>query len=329
MNKKILLTGGAGYIGSHVSNLLLEEGYDVTIIDNLITGHKQLLPRAAEFINCDIADKNKISDVLKKKKFDITIHLAALIKVEESVANPEKYNHYNYEKTLDFFNLCLENGLNKIIFSSTASVYGNPDKMCVSETDKLNPLNPYALSKLKVEEFLINKSKEIPFNYTILRYFNVAGADKKLRRGLISNYSTHLIKVACEVAIGKKEKLIINGNDYDTKDGTPVRDYIHVSDLAEIHLLVTRDLLKSAVSNIFNCGYGKGYSVNEVVNTFNKILKKDLPIAIGPRRPSDSKYIVSNSDKFKNYFSWNPKFNNLACIIKSSLDWENKINNKY
>lgn len=267
---KILLTGGAGYIGSHVSHLLIDNGIEVTIIDSLITGHKELVPKKAKFENCDIADDKKITEIINRDKFDLVMHFAGLIRVDESLKEPEKYNKYNYIKAKSFLKTCIKNNLKKIIFSSTASVYGNSENKKVSEKDKLNPLNPYAKSKLKLEKFIIDESNKQNINYIILRYFNVAGADNKLRTGLISNFSTHLIKVACEVAVGIKNELIINGNDYKTPDGTPVRDYIHVTDLADIHLISAKYLLKTNSSQIFNCGYGKGYSVMEVVKAFSK-----------------------------------------------------------
>ncbi len=323
--KNILLTGGAGYIGSHVSNMLLDRGYNITIVDNLITGKKHLVPKKAQLLICDIADEKKVNEIIKGNKFDLVMHFAGLIRVDESVKYPEKYNEFNFEKAKKFLNICFENNLKKIIFSSTASVYGNPKSNKVSENDTLNPLNPYAVSKLKLEEFLINKSKTDKIKYIILRYFNVAGADEKMRSGLISNYSTHLIKIACEVAVGVREKLIINGDDYDTKDGTPVRDYIHVSDLADIHLISAKYLIENGNSNVFNCGYGKGYSVKEVLNEFNKIIENKIKYEIGPRRDGDSKLIVANSDKFNEYFSWKPKFDDLSYILKTALKWEKKL----
>ncbi len=325
MKYEILLTGGAGYIGSHVTNLLIDEGHSVTVIDSLITGNRSLVPTKADLNIIDIADIKKVSEIIKKKKFDLVMHFAGLIRVDESVEKPEIYNHYNCEKTKTFFDICFNNGIQKIIFSSSASVYGNAKKDKVDEKDKLDPLNPYAVSKFKIENFLMEKSKKLPIAYNILRYFNVAGADNKMRTGLMSKFSTHLIKIACEVAVGKKKELIINGDDYDTEDGTPVRDYIHVSDLAEIHYLCAKDLIKNKKSNIFNCGYGKGFSVKEVVNCLNKILGYKILTRIGNRRPGDIGKIVANSDKFFKYFSWKPKFNDLESIIKSALKWEKKI----
>ncbi len=322
---KILLTGGAGYIGSHVSHHLIDNGDQVTIIDSLVTGHKKLVPKKAELIICDIADEKKVSEIVKKNNFDVVMHFAGLIRVDESLKEPKKYNEFNYIKAKKFLNICFKNNLNKVIFSSTASVYGNSEKATVSEKEKLNPLNPYAETKLKLENFIINEAKNSDINFIILRYFNVAGADNQLRTGLISNFSTHLIKVACEVAVGKRKELIINGNDYKTPDGTPIRDFIHVSDLAHIHLISAEYLIKSNTSNIFNCGYGKGYSVLEVIRSFNNLLNKEIKYKFGPRREGDSQMIVANVEKFSKFFSWKPKFNNLEIIIKTALGWEEKI----
>jgi len=324
--KNILVTGGAGYIGSHVVNLLIDKGYKVTVIDNLVTGTFNLINKNADFYKTDIADEVKVNDILQNKEFDIVMHFAGLIRVDESVKEPEKYNEYNYVKAKLFLDNCIKNNLKKIIFSSTASVYGNPRNLKVSESDELNPLNPYAETKLKFENYLKNQSKTNNINYVILRYFNVAGADEKLRAGLISKYSTHLIKIASEVAVGKKSELIINGNDYDTPDGTPVRDYIHVSDLADIHLVSAEYLFRNNRSDIFNCGYGKGFSVKEVIETYNKFLEKKIKYKIGPKRPGDSKLVVANPDKFNKIMNWQPKFDNLEYILKTAYEWEKKLN---
>ena len=324
--KNILLTGGAGYIGSHVAHLLIDKGYNVTVIDSLITGNKHLVPSKAKLEICDIAEIDKISKIIQNNKFDLVMHFAGLTKVGESISFPEKYNNYNYEKAKIFLNTCLENQLNKIIFSSTASVYGNTTKDNVSENDILNPLNPYALSKLKFENYIIDKSKDDTLKYVILRYFNVAGAEDKLRTGLIANSSTNLIKTICEVATKKKDALVINGNDYDTLDGTPIRDFIHVSDLAEMHYLSAKYLVKDEKSEIFNCGYGKGFSIMEVINNMNDILQTTLPTLIGNRRDKDIKSSIANVQKFKDYFEWEPKFNDLKLILKTSYEWEKKLN---
>ena len=324
MSFKILLTGGAGYIGSHVAHLLIDKGHSVTIIDSLITGNKKLVPKKAKLYICDIADKLKVSKIISQQKFDLVMHFAGLIRVDESIKKPKKYIDYNYKKSKIFFNICFKYKLQKLIFSSTASVYGNVKNKAL-ENDKKNPLNPYALSKLKTENFIIEKSKKKSISYIILRYFNVAGADKKLRTGLVSKYSTHLIKISCEVAAGKRDKLIINGDDYDTIDGTAIRDYIHVSDLAEIHYICGKNLIKNNKSKIFNCGYGKGVSVKEVIKSLNKILGFQISTKIGRRRPGDSIKVVANTAKLHKYLSWKPKFNNLKLILNSSLKWEKKL----
>ena len=321
----ILVTGGAGYIGSHVSYLLIEKGYDVTIIDNLSTGNKKIVPKKANLIKCDIANVQKIKKLLNEKKFEIVLHFAGLIRVDESVKYPRKYIQNNYIKSKLFIDNCISCGLKNIIFSSTAAVYGNPKKKRVDERDKLKPLNPYAKSKLMIEKFIINRARKRNLKYIILRYFNVAGAEKKMRTGLISKFSTHLIKIVSEVATKKRKKLTINGNNYATKDGTPVRDYIHVSDLAEAHLVSLKYLIKNKKSNIFNCGYGKGYSVKDILDSANSLLKNNINYSIGPRRPGDSGYIVSNPNKFKKTTGWKPKNENIKKIIFSAISWEKKL----
>ena len=323
--KNILVTGGAGYVGSHVCHLLTDNNYNVTCIDSLVTGNKELLPNKVNLNIFDIADKEKVSNLIKSNNFDLVMHFAGLIRVDESVKQPEKYRNFNFTKAKIFLKTCYENNLNKVIFSSTASVYGDPINEKVSEEDQLKPLNPYASSKLELENFIKISSKEFNSKYIILRYFNVAGADSKMRTGLISKFSSHLIKIASEVAVGKKEKLIINGDNYNTKDGTAVRDYIHVSDLADIHLISAKHLMAEGRSDIFNCGYGTGFTVKEVIDEFNTILKKKIKYEIGPRRPGDSMLLVANSDKFKKTFSWHPKFNDLKSILKTAYDWEKNL----
>ena len=328
MKLNVLLTGGAGYIGSHVAHLLIEKGHSVSIIDNLTTGNKRLIPKKAKLHICDIANKGKVSEIINKQKFNLVMHFAGLIRVDESIKKPKKYISHNYEKSKIFFKTCFKNNLRKLIFSSTASIYGNVKNKAL-ESDQKKPTNPYALSKLKTENFIIQQSKIKPISYMILRYFNVAGADKKLRTGLVSKHSTHLIKIACEVAVGKRKKLIINGNNYDTFDGTTIRDYIHVSDLAEIHYKCAESLIKKNKSKIFNCGYGRGVSVKEVIKTLNNILGYEILVKIGKKRAGDSKKVIANTNKLYRYFSWKPKYNNLKLILKSSLKWEKKLRNYY
>ena len=323
---KVLLTGGAGYIGSHVALSLLDDGHEVTIIDNLVTGNKRLIPKKSTFVECNINDVKKISNLLQKEKFDVLMHFAGYIKVEESITNPKKYFNNNTENAKILFQCCAENNLNNIVFSSTAATYGNPlTSELIKETANLNPINPYGESKQLVEQYLQNNQK---INYMILRYFNVAGSDIKMRSGLISKNSSHLIKVVSESAVGKRKKVVIFGNDYPTIDGTAVRDYIHVSDLAIIHLEVTKHLISYKKSNILNCGYGKGFSVKEVLETANKINKEKIHFEFGSRRQGDSAMLVSNVTKLKKLINWEPKYNDLSFIIQTAIDWEKKLQNE-
>jgi len=322
--KNFLLTGGAGYIGSHVAHMLIDEGHKVTIIDSLITGSKQIVPKKAKLIQCDISNEKVVTKIIQNNKFDIVMHFAGLTRVDESIKFPKKYDNFNYKKAKIFINTCFKNNLKRIIFSSTASVYGNPKGKKVSENDKLNPMNPYAKSKLKLEKFIIKKSKIHKAKYIILRYFNVAGADYKKRTGMIAKASTNLIKVICEVASGKRKKLIINGNNFNTKDGTTIRDFIHVSDLAQIHNLSAKHLIKDKKSQIFNCGYGNGFSILDVIKSMNFILKKRLPFIVGKPRKKDIYFSVADTKKFNRYFRWKPKYNSLNYILTTALNWEKK-----
>ena len=321
----ILLTGGAGYIGSHTALSLIEKGNSVSIIDNLTTGDKKLIPNKAKYYKCDIADQKLIQKIISDNNFNLVIHFAGLTRVDESIRYPDKYDYNNFEKSKIFFESCINNKIKNIIFSSTASVYGDNNSSYIKETENLNPMNPYAKSKLKIEEYLIQKAKEKKISYIILRYFNVAGADIKNRSGLISKNSSNLVKVLCEVATNKRDKIIINGNDYKTKDGTAIRDFIHVSDIADMHYLVAKFMLKETFSDVYNCGYGSGYSVKEVIKEMEKILTKKLKVDIGPRRENDISISIANADKFKKKFNWKPKFNNLNYILTTALNWEKKL----
>ncbi len=321
----VLLTGGAGYIGSHVALSLLDSGHKVHIVDNLSTGNKILVPRRANFTNCNINDQRIISDLIQSNNFDLLMHFAGYIQVEESVQNPKKYFANNTDNSIKLFNICKKNGLGNIVFSSTAAAYGsvNENKL-VDENTNLNPQNPYAESKIKTENFLIENQDE--FNFIILRYFNVAGADKNLRSGQISKKSSHLIKILSEVVVGKRDHIKIFGNDYNTPDGTAIRDYIHVSDLADIHLEIAKKLLVNLDSNLFNCGYGNGFSVLDVVNTANKLYHNKINYKFSNRRDGDVEKLIAKTTKIMKYIDWKPKYNDLKKIIDSSIKWEEKIN---
>ena len=323
----VLLTGGAGYIGSHAALSLLDSGNDVHIVDNLSTGNKKLIPKNAKFTNCNINDEKVISNLIQSNKFDLVMHFAGFIQVEESVRRPEKYFENNTDNAIKLFNICKKNGLNKIVFSSTAAAYGsvNENKL-IDENTNLNPQNPYAESKIKTEKFILENQND--FKFIILRYFNVAGADKNLRSGQISKKSTHLIKVLSEVVVGKRDHIKIYGNDYDTPDGTAIRDYIHVSDLADIHLEVAKYLLEKSESNLFNCGYGNGFSVLDVIKTANKIYQNKIIYKFSNRREGDVEKLIAETSKILKHIDWKPKYNDLKEIISSSIKWEEKINEK-
>lgn len=322
----ILLTGGAGYIGSNASHKLIEKGSKVTIIDNLENGDKNLVPDKASFIKSDISNTQEIKKVIKNNKFDVVMHFAGYTKVGESVKYPDKYMQNNYEKAKLFINTCIENGLNKAILSSTGAVYGNIEKNLLSESDEVAPINPYSISKYKLENYFKDLSSKKKLRSIILRYFNVCGADENGKSGLKSN-PDNLIKVICEVALKKRHQLIINGKDYNTKDGTTIRDYIHVSDLVEMHILAARKLNtnQSYTTEIYNCGYGNGFSIMDIVKNLNSILDEEIKYKFGARREGDAERSVADNSKFVKDFNWKPKYNDLKYILQTALNWEKKI----
>tara|TARA_B100001057_G_scaffold228366_1_gene228633 strand:- start:3241 stop:4221 length:981 start_codon:yes stop_codon:yes gene_type:complete len=318
---KVLLTGGAGYIGSHVILSLLDKGHEVVVIDDLSTGYKKLIPQNVKLYKCNVNNTDKIEKIIKSIKFDLIMHFAGFIKVEESVSNPAKYYENNTDNAIKLFETCCKNNLNNIIFSSTAATYGNPkNSFSITEDQILNPINPYGKSKMKTENYLLKNKHRL--NSIILRYFNVAGSDKKMRSGLISNEATHLIKIISEVAVGKRKKISIFGKDYNTHDGTAIRDFIHISDLADIHIRAAKYLLENEETNIFNCGYGKGYSVLDIIKTANKITNNKIKYDFSQRRNGDPEQLVANVDKIKKHINWQPSNNDLNTIIQSAIDWE-------
>ncbi len=323
---KILVTGGAGYIGSHVVKLLGKRGYEVLVIDNLSTGHKEaVLYGNLEIV--DLAGKKEINKVLKEFNPDAVMHFAAAIEVAESVENPAKYYRNNTVNTLNLLESMVDNDIKNFIFSSTAAVYGMPEKVPVKEDSPLNPINPYGQSKAFVEKILNDFDKAYDFKYISLRYFNVAGADPEGELGQSYQNATHLITRALKTAKGEYEKLYIFGTDYPTSDGTAIRDYIHVMDLAEAHILALDYLLKEKKSDIFNLGYGHGYSVKEVVETAKKVTGIDFPVEETDRRPGDPAVLIADSTKAKRVLNWKPKYDNLEFIIKTAWNWE--LNKKF
>lgn len=327
----ILITGGAGYIGSHVLKLLLEENqHKIVVVDNLCTGSIDAIKTLQtvgqfEFMQTDLENDTRMDEIFKAHQFDTVIHFAAFIEVLESTQNPIKYYLNNTANTIHLIELSQKYGVQKFIFSSTAATYGESENGVVSENSPQNPINPYGKSKLMTEWVLKDVALANPnFKYGILRYFNVAGASSD---GLIGqNYpnATHLIKTAVQTIIGKRKKMSIFGDDYDTRDGTCMRDYIHIEDLAAAHLSVLR-YLQHNDSNVFNVGYGNGFTVKEVIDCAKKVGQVDFCVDIAPRRDGDPVCLIANTDKLKNQTDWQAQHNQLEEIIQSALNWEKKL----
>ena len=322
-SNNILVTGGAGYIGSHIVELLIKKNFKVFIYDNLVTGYKRLIIKKAKFIKGDIKNFKHLSKTLKKNKIDSIIHLAAYLNVSESEKFKKKYYKNNIDGTLNLVKSCDQTNVKNIIFSSSCSIYGN-FKGSVTENKKPNPKSYYAYTKYKGEEIIKKYSKKYNYKYGILRYFNVAGASSSGKIGEIERSHGHLIKNLAVQATKSNPKINIFGNDYKTKDGTCIRDYMHVSDLADIHLMILRNITKNKHSLILNCGYGKGHSVQEIVNVFKKI-KKNIIVKYQKRRLGDVAQIYANTSKLKKIFKWKPKFKNLKIILNSAIKWERKL----
>ena len=321
----VLITGGAGYIGSHTANLLAEKGYRVTVVDDLSTGFRESLSSDIEFHLGSILDRAFINQIFKKKKYDAVIHFAAKLIVSESILDPQSYYINNLLGSLNIFGECISHKVPKIIFSSTAAVYGESSSKPVSENDKCAPINPYGQSKLAVENMLQDFGHAHDLSYVILRYFNVAGGSLDLSNGLKTRNATHLMKVAAEAASGKRDNVDICGVDYPTKDGTCIRDYIHVLDLAEAHVSALEYLKNGGNSEIFNCGYGSGYSVLEVLNAMKKESGVNFKTHEAKKRVGDPAIVVSDNKKILEKLNWKPQLNNLNLICKNAYDWELKI----
>jgi len=321
---KILVTGGAGYIGSHAVKALGEAGYEVLTYDNLSTGNKWSV-LYGKLIIADLSDKETLKKTIVRFKPDAVMHFAASIVVPESVRDPLKYYRNNTVNTLNLLDVMLEQGIGKFIFSSTAAVYGISENIPVDESAAMNPINPYGTSKMMAEKILMDAHlAENDFNYVSLRYFNVAGADKDCRIGQAYKESTHLITRALKTAKGEIEKLQVFGTDYPTADGTCIRDYIHVDDIAEAHILALRYLFDKGRSEVFNCGYGHGYSVREVIAAAKKVTGIDFRVEETGRREGDPAILIADSAKIKRELNWQPQYDDLEYIIKTAWIWENR-----
>lgn len=324
MSKTILVTGGAGYIGSHVVRQLGEAGERVVIIDNLSTGFRDSVLHG-DLVMGDTGDRALVAGVLKDYDVSSVLHFAAHTIVPESVANPLKYYGNNTCSTRNLLECCRDAGVKHFIFSSTAAVYGVPESGLASEDTPNAPINPYGTSKLMSEWMLRDLAAATDLKYVALRYFNVAGSDPGGRIGQSTRDATLLIKVACEAAVGKRESVSIFGTDYPTPDGTGIRDYIHVEDLASAHLSALDYLRKGGNSTTLNCGYGHGYSVREVLDTVQRVAGKNLTINEIPRRAGDPPMLVADCSRIKKSLGWQAKYDDLGLIVKTSLDWERKL----
>jgi len=318
--KKVLVTGGAGYIGSHTVECLLAEGYSPIIVDDLSSGHKEAVV-GGEFVKANIGDKKAMDEIFKKYKPDSVIHFAGFIEAGESMNRPKDFFANNVVCGLNLLDVMLENGVKKIVFSSSAGVYGEPEQVPITENCSKKPTNVYGLTKLIFEQVLESYKNAYGLTYVALRYFNAAGADPKGKLGADHKHKTHLITRALLAAVGKIPHLDVFGTDYPTKDGTCIRDYIHVNDLANAHILALNKL-ESGESAIYNLGSEKGFSVKEIINVVEETTGKKLNVVLSPRRAGDSAVLVASSEKIRNELGWQPKYSDIHTIVKTAWDWQ-------
>jgi UDP-glucose 4-epimerase len=321
----VLVTGGAGFIGSHMALELLDAGEDVFVLDNLSTGFRWAVPDGANFVEGDVGDQDLVRGLLQRNAIDAILHFAGSIVVPESVADPLGYYLNNTCKSRSLIACAVETKIPNFIFSSTAAVYGIPKINPVTEDATLEPISPYGSSKLMTETMLRDTAKAHPLRFVALRYFNVAGADPKGRSGQSTARATHLIKVASETALGMRPSLEVFGTDYETPDGTCIRDYIHVSDLVRAHLDALRYLRVGGESIVLNCGYGEGFSVLDVVAAVKRAAKTDFAVHLSDRRPGDPAALVAGADRIREVLGWVPRRNNLDTIVEDALSWEKRL----
>jgi UDP-glucose 4-epimerase len=328
-SQNILVTGGAGYIGSHAVLALSDAGHRPAVIDNLSTGFRWAVSDSVPFYHGDIADADLITNIIREQRIDAIMHFAGSIIVPESVENPLKYYRNNTANSRSLIEAAVSGRVKHFIFSSTAATYGIPDASPVREDMPTLPINPYGMSKLMTEYMLRDVAAAHDFNFCALRYFNVAGADPQGRSGQSTAGATHLIKVAVEAALGKRDSVAVFGTDYATEDGTGVRDYIHVSDLAAAHVIALEALVADpAKSHILNCGYGHGYSVLQVLDAVDRVTNQKLVRNIEGRRAGDPDELISDNRQIKARFGWQPKYDDLDTIVSHALQWERKLSER-
>ncbi len=316
----ILVTGGAGYIGSHVVRELMDTDHDIVTVDNLQKGHEQAV-LGGEFYRCDLADREKLEEIFARHEIDSVIHLAADSLVGESMQDPHKYYQNNVSAGLTLLEVMQKEDVNSFVFSSTAAVYGEPQSVPIEENDSGDPTNPYGRSKLFFEEILADYERAYDFNYISLRYFNASGAHPSGEIGEDHDPETHLIPLVLETALGQREKLEIYGTDYDTRDGTCIRDYIHVSDLARAHILAVEYLAENKESAIYNLGSGDGFSVREVIETARRVTGREIPVKPARPRPGDPPVLIASSEKIREELGWQRNFPDLETIIETAWNW--------
>ncbi|WP_455240647.1 UDP-glucose 4-epimerase GalE [Methanothermobacter tenebrarum] len=322
----IFIVGGAGYIGSHVNKFLSKKGYKTLILDNLSKGHEEFV-KWGEFIKGDLKDKRLLDKIFKEYNITTVMHFAALTDVRESIKDPRSYYRNNVKNTLNLLDAMQKNNINRFIFSSTCAVYGDPIETPITEDHPCNPISPYGRSKLMIEKILEDYSNAYDFNYVSLRYFNAAGADPQTEIGEWHDPETHLIPIILDVAIGKRENVQIFGTDYPTPDGTCIRDYIHVMDLADAHYKALK-LLEEDKSEIFNLGNGDGFSVKEIIETCREVTGEEIPTIESDRRPGDPPILIGSSKKAKKILRWEPEFSDIKDIIETAWEWHQKLNNE-
>jgi len=321
----VLVTGGAGYIGSHVVLALNDAGMDAVVLDNLSTGSLDAVPDHVTLVRGSTGDTALVRKTLRRHRITAVVHLAASLVVPDSVARPLVYWRNNVANTLALAEACVAEGVRRLVFSSTAAVYGIADRALVDEDSPCRPINPYGASKHAAEQLLRDAGAAHGLAMTVLRYFNVAGADPAGRAGQRTQGATHLIKVACEAALGRREEVVVFGTDYPTPDGTGVRDYVHVSDLAAAHVAALRHLAEGGEGSVMNCGYGRGHSVLQVLDAVERASGRNIPVRLAPRRAGDPPALVASAQRIREVLGWTPCFDDLDTIVGTAFAWERRM----